>query len=155
MHDMGVTASAAGRATVERGPGVLARLAASLFGFPEAADDVPVKVRFDVSNGIETWTRTFGTKSFSSRQSAGKGRSDGLLCEHFGPLTFAVALVLEDGQLSLVLRRWSAFGMPLPLWLGPRSTSYEVADEGRFRFHVDISHPFTGLIVRYRGWLAR
>jgi len=23
----------------------------------------------------------------------------------------------------------------------------------RFRFHVEISHPLTGLIVRYRGWL--
>ena len=26
-------------------------------------------------------------------------------------------------------------------------------DDGRFSFHVEISHPLTGLIVRYQGWL--
>ena len=58
---------------------------------------------------------------FSSRQSAGRGRSERLLCERFGPLTFAMALVPEEGRLRLVLRRWSAFGVPLPMWLCPHS----------------------------------
>jgi hypothetical protein len=53
-----------------------------------------------------------------------------------------------------VLRRWSAFGIPLPLWLAPRPTAFETVENGRFRFHVEISHPLTGLIVRYRGWLS-
>ncbi|RUU44713.1 DUF4166 domain-containing protein [Mesorhizobium sp. M6A.T.Ca.TU.002.02.2.1] len=39
------------------------------------------------------------------------------------------------------------------MWLCPRSTSFESVENGRFRFHVEISHPLTGLIVRYRGWL--
>ena len=43
--------------------------------------------------------------------------------------------------------------MSLPMWLCPRSDSYETAEDGRFHFHVEISHPLTGLIVRYRGWL--
>jgi hypothetical protein len=66
-----------------------------------------------------------------------------------------MALVLEQGRLSLVMRRWYAFGIPLPMWLCPRSTSYEAVEDGRFRFHVEIGHPFTGLIIRYRGWLTR
>ncbi len=155
MHDIGGTASASGRASVERGRGAMARLAAWIFGFPAAAEDVAIGVRFEASNDGETWTRTFGNASFSSRQFAGRGRSEGLLSERFGPLTFAMALVPGDGRLSLILRRWSAFGIPLPMWLGPRSASYEATENGRFRFHVEISHPFTGLIVRYRGWLAR
>jgi hypothetical protein len=69
-------------------------------------------------------------------------------------LTFAMALVPEGARLNLVLRRWSFCGLPLPLWLCPRSDSYEVSEDGHFRFHVDISHPLTGLIVRYRGSLA-
>ncbi|MDI1287935.1 MAG: DUF4166 domain-containing protein [Reyranella sp.] len=155
IHEIDSTASTSGRASVERGRGVLAHLAASIFGFPPAAEDVPVGVRFEVSNDGETWTRTFGDKSFSSCQFAGRGRSDGLVCERFGALTFAMALVPEGDRLSLVLRRWSAFGIPLPMWLGPRSASYETTESGRFRFHVEISHPLTGLIVRYRGWLTR
>jgi hypothetical protein len=151
MHD--ATAYAEGRASVERGSGPLARLMAFVIGFPKAAADTLVSVRFDVSNGAEIWTRTFGAESFSSRQFAGRGRSAHLLCEQFGPLTFAMALVPESMRLSLVLRRWSAFGIPMPMWLCPRSNSYESVQDGRFRFHVEISHPLTGLIVRYRGWL--
>jgi hypothetical protein len=45
-------------------------------------------------------------------------------------------------------------GIPLPRALAPRGDSYEFVEAGRFHFHVEIDHPFTGLIVRYRGWLV-
>lgn len=153
MHDVEATKSVEGCASVERGGSLIGRLTAFIMGFPKATADTPVHVRFDVGGGVETWTRTFGHQSFFSRQFAGKGRSKGLLCERFGPLSFDMALVPEGGRLSLVLRRWSAFGVPLPMWLCPRSNSFEAVENGRFHFHVEISHPLTGLIVRYRGWL--
>jgi hypothetical protein len=151
MHEG--TTSAEGRASVERGGGMLSRLAAWLVGFPPTQADTPVKVRFDIDKAGETWTRRFGAHSFSSRQFAGRGRAERLLVERFGPLSFAMALVAGDNRLSLVLRRWSFLGLPLPMWLCPRSSSYETVENDRFRFHVEISHPLTGLIVRYRGWL--
>ncbi|TGQ74543.1 SDR family NAD(P)-dependent oxidoreductase [Mesorhizobium sp. M00.F.Ca.ET.186.01.1.1] len=151
MHDR--AAMARGRGSVERGTTILSRIVASLVGFPRASADSPVEVRFDTDKAGETWTRTFGTHSFSSRQFAGEGRSQRLLCERFGPLSFAMALVTEDGKLKLVLRRWNVLGLPLPMWLCPRSTSHEAVEDGKFRFHVEISHPLTDLIVRYRGWL--
>jgi len=154
MHTGQATTVAEGRASVERGGSPLARLAGFLVGFPAAAEETPVRVRFDAGGGGETWTRSFGDDSFSSRQFAGRGRSAGLLCERFGLLTFAMALVCEGNRVNLVLRRWHFCGLPLPLWLCPRSNAYEASEGGRFRFHVDISHPLTGLIVRYRGWLA-
>src|SRR5262249_1044770 len=139
---------------VERGSGLLARLVTAIIGLPQTTAGTPVRVRFDSSARQEIWTRFFGKESFSSCQYAGRGRSEGLLCERFGPLVFAMALVGEGARLSLVMRRWSAFGVPLPMWLCPRSHSYESVAGGRFRFHVEIGHPITGLIVRYRGWLA-
>ena len=153
LHDIDGAASVQGRASVERGRSALARLAALIMGFPKAVADTPVSVRFESSGGTETWTRRFGDESFSSCQFAGRGRSAGLLCERFGPLTFAMALVSKNGRLSLVLRRWSVFGIPLPMWLCPRSDAYEETESGRFRFHVRIGHPFVGLIVQYKGWL--
>jgi hypothetical protein len=154
MHQVAKTAVAEGRASVERGRGVLARLAGAVIGFPAATADTPVRVRFDVTDGVETWTRSFGAETFHSEQFAGTGPDEGLLCERFGPLTFAMALVLKDGRLSLVLRHWRAFGIPMPMFLCPRSTAHESVEEGHFHFHVEIGHPLTGLIVRYRGWLA-
>jgi hypothetical protein len=155
LHNFENEAVVEGRASVKRGHGLLARNAAAMVGFPKAVDDTPVAVRFDRRDGVETWTRTFGLETFSSRQFAGRGREDGLICESFGPLIFAMALVLDDGRLSLVLRGWRFLGLPLPAWLCPRSQAHESVEDGRFRFHVRISHPLTGLIVEYRGWLSK
>ena len=74
--------------------------------------------------------------------------------EKIGPFEFAQALAVEGDLLRLVMRRWTLFGMPLPLSWAPRSNSYETEGEGRFQFHVSLSHPMLGLIVSYRGWLV-
>ena len=132
---------------------MFAGMIARAFGFPASGQDVEVSVNFDVRDGVETWTRTFSGKSFSSVQSEGRGASEHLLCERFGPLNFAMALVYKEAQIHLVLRRWTAFGVPMPLWLGPQSTAHESAIDEKFRFDVEIGHPMVGLIVRYRGWL--
>ena len=144
-----------GTARVTSGTSLVAKLVAYAVGLPStAAATTPVTVRFSVTNGVETWARVFGKHEFSSTQFAGEGSAEHLLCERFGPLTFAMALVFDGGRLSLVQRRWSAWGIPLPLWLGPRVDAYEVVENGRFRFHVDIRHALAGLIVRYEGSLA-
>lgn len=154
LHGFERRSSASGRASVERGRGLLLRLAASLVGFPAAVADTPVSVRFERVDGVETWSRRFGSRSFSSRQFAGAGPWTGLLCERFGPLTFGMALIPDESSLRLVLRRWSFFGMPLPMQLCPYADAFETTEDGRFRFHVEIGHRLTGLIVRYRGWLT-
>jgi len=154
MHDLRGGLVARGTADVVRGRGFIARLVAAVMGFPVTAKQTPVTVRFTAADGVETWTRSFGDRTFSSDQLAGQGRDAQLLRERFGPLTFAMALVVEGGRLSLVLRRWSVLGIPLPLWLGPRMNAYESVENGRFCFHVEIRHALTGLIIRYEGSLA-
>jgi len=154
MHDLREHMSAEGTATVTRGWSFPARLAAALVGFPRAGENVPVRVDFTIEHGRERWTRTFAGRSFHSTQEQGRGRSEWLVCERFGPLCIAMALVLDAGRLRLIVRRCSVFAVPLPLWLAPRGNAYEHAEDGRFHFHVEISHPFTGLIVGYRGWLV-
>ena len=155
MHDPETCPRASGQAVVERGRGLIARIVAAIVGFPPAGEEVPVTVGFtDRGDDGEHWSRNFGGHRFSSVQEAGQGRSEHLLVERFGPLAFAMALVTEGERLRLVLRRWSLFGLPLPLALGPRSDAYESDEGGRFHFHVQISHPLAGLIVRYRGWLV-
>ncbi len=153
MHDPDRRLGASGRASVERGTNPLAALTGFVMRFPRAAADTALTVRFDVSDGVETWTRTFGADRFASRQLAGRDRSSRLLREQFGPLSFAMALVWDGARLSLAMRRWTFFGVALPMWLCPRSLAYESVEDGRFTFDVAISHPMMGLIVHYRGWL--
>jgi hypothetical protein len=144
----------AGVAEVERGRGVLAPLVAALFRFPAAGKDIPVMVTMVRTDGREEWTRDFGGSRFASTQELGTGRQEGLLVERFGPIAFAMAVVVEGGRLRLVQRRWSVFGIPMPRALLPTGVAYEEEIDGRFTFDVDISLPLIGTIVRYRGWLA-
>jgi hypothetical protein len=153
LHTFSSESEVSGECVIERGPGWLANCIASLFGLPAAGHDVPVSVRFLSENGRERWIRTFGRHVFASTMLPGQGRSERLLCERIGPCEFVQALVVDGNQLRLVMRRWTILGIPLPIQWAPRSDSYETEEEGRFRFHVDISHPLLGSIVRYRGWL--
>jgi Domain of unknown function (DUF4166)/Saccharopine dehydrogenase NADP binding domain len=154
MHDLTFAMTASGMAKVDRGTSLLSRMAAAIIRFPEAGAEIPVTVKFEVRNNQEIWQRTFAGRSFSSVQSEGRGLSDKLLCERFGLLSFGMALVIRDDRLNLVVRRWSCLGIPLPFFLAPRGDAYEHAEDGRFNFHVEIGHPFAGLIVRYRGWMV-
>jgi Domain of unknown function (DUF4166)/Saccharopine dehydrogenase NADP binding domain len=154
MHELKSELKAEGVARVDRGTGALARLVATVFGFPAAADHVPVKVTFTARGGIETWRRQFSDRGFVSTQQEGSGRFERLLCERFGPFRFGLALVIDNSRMRLIVRRWSVFGVVLPRAWAPVSTAYEFVEDGRFNFHVEIGHPLTGLIVRYQGWLV-
>ena len=146
---------AEGRARVDRGRNPLARLIGFVIGFPKEGNNIPVSVRFEAKNGRETWTRDFAGKRFSSLQFEGRGANEALACERFGPVTIAMALVIDGDRMRLVSRRCTMFGIALPKFLHPCGEIYESADDNRFNFHVEIGFPWTGLIVRYRGWLIR
>jgi hypothetical protein len=154
MHDLKGALVAEGVAIVDRGDSLLARLVAAIMGFPKAGKDIPVRVDFRREQGLEIWRRDFAGRVFSSTQEEGRGRFEGLICERFGPLAFGLALVPDGGRMNIVVRRWSAFGIPLPLALAPTGEANESAENGRFNFHVEMRHRLTGLIVRYRGWLT-
>ena len=153
VQTLHVAGAAEGEARVERGAGVLAKGVGRIVGFPSATPSIALRVIFDRGGGREVWTRRFGAESFRSDQFAGVGRSDGLLVESFGPLAFAMALVIDGAKLSMKLRRWTAFGVPMPMWMAPGIVASERARDGVFHFEVEIGHPLIGLIVAYRGWL--
>jgi hypothetical protein len=154
MHNVLVEHKAEGIARVEMGKSVIARLLAAWYGFPRTGEHVPLKVSFHQRDSGEIWERDFAGRKFSTFQSEGRGYADKLLLEKFGPVTFWMALVLKQGELHSVTRRWSIFGVPLPLVFAPNSSVYEYADGDGFHFHVEVKHWLVGLIVRYEGKLA-
>lgn len=151
MHDFSGAQTAEGLAEVTRGRNILSRLIGWVFRFPKQGSDLPVQVKFTSDGDRETWVRQFGTHAFSSHQAEGKGRSDKLVEEIFGPFSFGLALVVSQERLSFVVRRWTFFGLPMPTALAPSGNSFESVVDGRFQFHVEICLPLIGLIVRYVG----
>jgi len=132
---------------------MIARLVSAIMRFPESGSDVPVEVTVEPSGKGERWTRNFNGRCFSSLQTPGQGRNAHLIQERFGPITVALALVIEADRLYLVARRWSCLGLPLPGFLLPSGRSFETETAGRFCFDVEIALPLIGLIVAYRGQL--
>jgi len=148
MHDVLRDAGASGRAAVVRGRGPIARLIALLFRFPREGE-CEVHVSFRETDGVETWTRDFGGRSFASRLSqAGKH-----LVERFGPFRFVFELPSDGNGLAMRMVGWRCGPVPLPLQLAPRSPAREWEEDGRFSFDVPIEMPLVGAIVHYRGWL--
>ena len=143
-----------GTASVERGRGVLARLAGGLMRFPRAAASVPVQVEISPRKHGMQWRRRFDGQTFRSTLAPGRGRWKRLLVERFGPMAFGIALVLDGAKLRYVVRCWSVFGIPMPSRWAPGGATHEFDDAGRFGFDVEIRHRLTGLIVRYKGWLV-
>lgn len=142
-----------GVASVERGRGLPARAVAALFRFPRAAAAVPLRVEIAPRGERSMWRRRFAGRGFTSVLGAGRGRFERLLVERFGPFAFGVALVRDGETLRYVVRRWSAFGVPMPRAWAPGGATREYDDAGRFGFDVEIRAPLAGLIVRYKGWL--
>ena len=148
IHQVHGDAGAAGKGDVKRGRGWPARMLGSLMRFPPNGA-YPLHVDFAERDGRECWTRHFGDYHFSSGLSAWKG----LAAERFGPLRFGFDLPSDSEKLEMVLRRWSMFGIPLPLFLAPRITAREWQEEDRFRFNVAVAMPLIGPVIDYSGWL--
>jgi hypothetical protein len=153
LHTIETAKSFSGIAEVDRGKGLAARMLGMLYRFPEAGVGMAVNVRLERRGKGEIWRRTFAGRFFRSIQSEGRGRNRYLIDERFGPVTVGLALVEKDSRLHYVVRNWRLLGIPMPRFMAPGGTAYEFARDGRFHFHVEIAHPWFGLIVRYRGWL--
>jgi saccharopine dehydrogenase-like NADP-dependent oxidoreductase len=144
-----------GRADIEQGRGLIARLIGAIVGLPRGGGDIPVTVSVDREvDGLqltETWTRNFGGQRFVSVLSATEAN---VATERFGPLTFNLGLIVKDHEIRFPVTGWRIGALRLPIFLAPRSEAREyVDDEGRFRFDVRLSLPLFGLMAHYRGWL--
>ncbi|HTU11595.1 MAG TPA: DUF4166 domain-containing protein [Allosphingosinicella sp.] len=148
IHDLKGDAGAAGEGRVERGRNLFARVMAWVARFPPAGA-YALHVAFAEREGRERWTRDFGGHVFSSELSA----KHGLAVERFGPMRFGFALAPAPDGLSMTLKRWSMFGIRMPLFLAPRIAAREWQAEDRFHFDVRLSFPLIGGIVHYTGWL--
>ncbi|MNW10811.1 hypothetical protein D3C71_2081110 [compost metagenome] len=77
------------------------------------------------------------------------------LVERFGPMRFFFDLPADEAGLTMVMRKWSIFGVRMPLILAPRSEVREWAESDDFCFDVPIALPLIGDVIHYKGRLSR
>lgn len=145
-----------GKANIENGKSMLARLILRFMKLPHAGTDVPVTVAIERCIGrdgeqSENWTRSFDRQTFSSIM---KHNKNGDFTENFGLLSFSINLHAERKSIKLPISRWHLGRLPLPLKMAPQLEAMEFEDtQGRFNFDVQIRLPIAGMLVHYKGWL--
>ncbi len=140
-----------GDARVRRGTGMASRIIGATFGFPDAADKIPVSVVKTVTATGETWVRRFGNRSFRSRLAA----TPAGVTESFGPFTFLLGLKVRNNALHYPVTSGKLGFLPLPRALMPTSVAREYVEKGVFHFDVKLLAPITQeLLVHYQGTLT-
>lgn len=152
LHSVQDVESFSGTARVTRGTSIIARFAAWFFGFPPAAENVPVTITKTRTGSGEIWERSFDGRVF--RSYCTPASDPYRYRERFWLFNYEQDLPVDDGCMHLPVRRGWFLGVPLPQFLLPASDSREYASDGVFHFDVALSAPLGGgLIVRYRGQL--
>ncbi len=151
VHD-GRSQCLQGTASVTRGRSLLARAICRLASLPHVQTDGPVRVDLDVATDGETWTRRFGD---SAPMRSVLRACGGLLAEQLGPLQLRFRLREAGGNMEWLLESVRLLGIPAPrAWL-QQTTARCTQREGRYCFEVNVTLPFVGHVVGYRGSVER
>lgn len=137
-----------GEVRVERGSGLLSRLAAFATRLPPAGSG-PLCVEIDASPDHERWTRFIGGRAMPSRL----WREGDVLCERLGVATFGFHLEVVNEAIVWRVVRVGVFGVSLPPRWFTGVGAREFADGERYAFDVRAWLPLVGLLVHYTGWL--
>jgi len=152
LHGVQDVESFSGEAEVTRGTSIIARLAGWFFGFPPAAERVPLTITKSRTNEGEIWVRNFGGHILRSYCTPSSSK----YCyrERFWVMNFELELAVDSSGMEFAVRRGWFLGIPLPRMFLPASETREYVENGLFRFDVSLEAPFKGgLIVRYSGWV--
>lgn len=147
IHDARSRKLYAGRCTVERGGGLLARTLAAIVRLPASHDDVPVEVAIECNEKGETWARRFGTHKMTSVLRDRRR----ILEERLGAVTLEFELVATPEKISWLLCGARFLLFPLPAAWFEACTACETTDGTRYHFDVHAEMRGVGLLVRYRG----
>ncbi len=119
--------------------------------FPPTGDRVPVRVMVERTPRGILWARTFGSQRMDTLHTFGPS---GVL-ERAGPLAILFAMHADGDSIVLQQKGLRVFGIPLPLWLGPKVSGKVSPGADDRSWHVDIlvRHDRLGDICRYHGMM--
>ena len=150
IHDARARKRYAGRCTIERGRGVLARALAIIARLPPSHEDIAVEITIECDRERETWARRFGTHKMTSVL---RDRSR-ILEERLGAVTLRFELVATAERITWLLRGARFLLFPLPASWFAACAAHETTDGTQYRFDVHAEMRGVGLLVRYRGWMV-
>jgi hypothetical protein len=146
-----------GEVAVERGGGLAGWIGTRLLrrlGLPPDLQRTPFEVRISHQDGVLHWDRRFGGEHWLCSQFHPLGAwPQGCWIEQTGPVQLRLTVDVIEGGWYWRCLGVRLHGLPMPLWLFPRTTAYKRIEDGRYRFCVRFDLPLLGRVLEYSGRL--
>ncbi|OED38143.1 hypothetical protein AB833_20915 [Chromatiales bacterium (ex Bugula neritina AB1)] len=159
LHTRGGTLSGEVEIAFGRGvAGVLGRRVARKLGIPvsggENAQCNTLQVIIKHSDSQLFWDRNFNNTHEMKSVFKPHGRyPSGYWSENTGALALQLHVEIIDGSWHWVQKSVSIKGIPLPMWLLPRTVAYKTVIDGNYVFSVTVTAPLLGKLLSYSGHL--
>jgi len=129
------------------------RLAAKL-GIPSESGSYPFEVHIEHRQGQLLWSRRFAhSHAMLSVFEPVGSHASGYWREVTGATELHLQVDIQDGGWHWRCVGMHLHGVPLPLWLAPRTRAYKEVEGGAYRFYVGFSLPLLGTVLSYSGLL--
>lgn len=138
--------------------GVIGRRLGRRLGLPGESGRVALRVEIAHDAQGLHWNRVFaGSQRMNSLFTPHGNYPAGHWSETSGPVTLQLGVAINQGGWYWQPRAMRLRGMPLPLWLLPRSHAYKRIVSGplgeRYQFSVSFNLPLLGQLLGYAGEL--
>jgi hypothetical protein len=148
FHGSPTGARGTGVLRVQRGNGLLSRIAGRIAGLPPQSNEARVQLVVEVDeNRNERWIRIFDDHRLASIQS----EENGMLIERMFPLKLGFDLLVNDDTIIHNLSRCWVGPIPLPLFLAPRVSTFTKATRDGWLLNVRVAIPVVGELIQYHG----
>lgn len=134
--------------------GIIGRRLAKKMGLPESGNhQLTVTISHDAA-GLH-WGRCFNNQEVVESLFIPQGNVEkGYWIEKTGPLEMKLTVDIHDEGWHWRCLKVNFYGIPLPLWLIPKTIAYKYIENDKYCFHVEFVLPFIGSLVSYEGLLA-
>lgn len=135
--------------------GWVGRRLASKMGIPTEAGMYPFEVIINHEKDRLLWSRRFAQSNtlVSVFEPVGD-RATGYWREATGNTELHLQVDILNGGWHWRCIGMRLNGVPLPLWLAPKTRAYKEVEGGEYRFYVGFSLPLLGTVLSYSGLLA-
>lgn len=146
-----------GTISIGRGRGIsgwLGQRFAQRLGIPCSSPTTTLQVDIRHEGSALHWDRCFGDghKVRSTFHPVGRWPT-GYWVEQTGPVRLHMAVDINEAGWYWRCVGARVAGIPVPLWMFPRTTAFKRIEAARYRFHVSFALPLLGMVLWYEGLL--
>lgn len=135
--------------------GVIGKRIAKKLDIPTQAGRHSLQVSIAHVNNELHWSRCFNhTKTLTSVFIPIGEKAEGYWIERTGAVELHLTVDIINAGWYWKPIAMKLKGIPLPMWLAPKTKAYKYIESGKYRFHVSFSLLMVGTVLSYSGLLS-